>query len=36
MEYTAKRNFYLANLKIFTRVLSSEEIAQLYGEFLNR
>ena len=28
--------FYLANLKIFTRVLSSEEIAQLYGEFLNR
>ena len=36
MEYTAKRNFYLANLKIFTRVLSSEEIAQLYGEFQNR
>ena len=28
--------FYLANLKIFTRVLSSEEIAQLYGEFQNR
>lgn len=28
--------FYLANLKIFARVLSSEEIAQLYGEFLNR
>ena len=35
-EYTSKRNFYLANLKIFTRVLSSEEIAQLYGEFQNR
>ncbi len=35
-EYTVKRNFYLANLKIFTRVLSSEEIAQLYGEFQNR
>ena len=35
-KYTVKRNFYLANLKIFTRVLSSEEIAQLYGEFLNR
>lgn len=33
---TFKRNFYLANLKIFTRVLSSEEIAQLYGEFQNR
>ena len=28
--------FYLANLKIFTRVLSSEEIAQLYDEFQNR
>lgn len=27
---------YLANMRIFTRVLSSEEIAQLYGEFLNR
>lgn len=33
---TKKRNFYLANLKIFTRVLSSEEIAQLYSEFQNR
>ena len=33
---TFKRNFYLANMKIFTRVLSSEEIAQLYGEFQNR
>ena len=28
--------FYLANMKIFARVLSSEEIAQLYGEFQNR
>lgn len=35
-EYTAKRNFYLANMKVFTRVLSSEEIAQLYDEFQNR
>ena len=32
-EYTEKRNFYLANMKVFTRVLSSEEIAQLYSEF---
>lgn len=28
--------FFLANMRIFTRVLSSDEIAQLYGEFQNR
>ena len=35
-EYTEKRNFYLANMKIFTRVLSADEISTLYDEFVNR
>ena len=35
-EYTAKRNFYLANMKVFTRVLSADEISTLYEEFVNR
>ena len=33
MVYTLKRNFYLANMRIFTRVLSAGEISTLYKEF---
>lgn len=31
-----KNQFYLANMRIFTRVLSADEISTLYDEFVNR